>query len=328
MPRSSTGFDAIGTRWTLDTPAPLSADVLAAVHERIARFDRDWSRFRDDSWVAGVARGGAGTYRLPEDAGPLLDAYDVAARCTDGAVNPLVGRALEGLGYDATYSLRPRRDAGGALLTAAAPDWRASARRSADGRTLTLDEPALLDVGAGGKGYLVDLVAGVLAAHGITEHVVDAGGDLRVSLRAPERETEPQTESETEAEPETESKPEAEPEAEPEALTVALEDPRDTSRALGVLRLTDGALCGSATNRRAWAPDVHHVVDARTGVPTSDVLATWAVGPTALVADVAATALFFADPDLVASRFGIRYVVLRADGSARWSLGIDGEVFA
>jgi thiamine biosynthesis lipoprotein len=296
MPRSSTGFDAIGTRWTLDTPEPLPVDVLAAVHERIARFDTDWSRFRDDSWVAQVARGGAGTYALPDDAGPLLDAYDVAAGCTDGAVSPLVGRALEGLGYDAAYSLRPRRDAAGALLTAAAPDWRTSVRRSVDGRTLTLDEPALLDVGAGGKGYLVDLVAGVLAAHGLTEHVVDAGGDLRAAV--------------------------------PEPLTVALEDPRDTARAIGVLRLTDGALCGSATNRRAWAPGVHHVVDARTGVPTSDVLATWAVGPSALVADVAATALFFAEPDLVASRFGIRYVVLRADGSVRWSLGIDGEVFA
>ena len=296
MPRSSTGFDAIGTRWTIDTPAPLDPGVRAAVDERIARFDRDWSRFRDDSWVAAVARGGAGTYRLPEDAGPLLDAYDVAGRCTDGAVQPLVGRSLEGLGYDAAYSLRPRRDAAGTLLATPAPDWRTAARRSPDGRSLTLDEPALLDVGAGGKGYLVDLVAGVLAAHGVTEHVVDAGGDLRAAV--------------------------------PDPLTVALEDPRDTTRALGVLRLAKGALCGSATNRRAWAPGVHHVVDARTGAPTQDVLATWAVGPSALVADVAATALFFAEPDLVASRFGIRYVVLRAEGSVRWSLDIDGEVFA
>ncbi|WP_454051716.1 FAD:protein FMN transferase [Cellulomonas sp. Marseille-Q8402] len=292
----SAGFDAIGTRWTIDTRDPLPADVLAAVHDRIARFDQDWSRFRADSWVAEVARGGAGTYPLPEDAGPLLAAYDVAARCTDGAVNPLVGRALEELGYDAAYTLRPRRDAAGALLTGPAPDWRTSARRSADGRTLTLDEPALVDVGAAGKGYLVDLVAGVLTAHGVPEHVVDAGGDLRAAA--------------------------------PEPLTVALEDPRDTARAIGVVRLAAGALCGSATNRRTWAPGVHHVVDARTGAPTGDVLATWALGPSALVADAAATALFFAEPDLVASRFGIGYVVLRADGSVRWSLGIDGEVFA
>lgn len=294
MPRPSVGFQAIGTHWQLDTPEPLPAEVLAAVHARIARFDCDWSRFRDDSWVSEVARGGAGTYRLPDDAGPLLDAYDVAERCTAGAVDPLVGRALEDLGYDASYSLRPRRDAEGALLTTPAPPWRTTARR--DGSTLTLGAPALIDVGAGGKGYLVDLVAGVLAEHGVAEHVVDAGGDLRAAV--------------------------------PEPLTVALEDPRDPTRAIGVVRLGAGALCGSATNRRAWGEGVHHVVDARTGAPTSDVRATWAIGETALAADLAATALFFAEPDLVASRFGVRYVVLRGDGSVRWSLDLDGEVFA
>jgi thiamine biosynthesis lipoprotein len=296
MPRPDAGssFEAIGTRWQIDTPHPLPPGVLAAVRARIDRFDGDWSRFRADSWVTQVARSGAGTYPLPDDAGPLLDAYDVAAACTDGAVDPLVGRALEGLGYDAAYTLRPRRDDRGDLLTAGAPPWREVAHR--DGGTLTLDVPALIDVGAGGKGYLVDLVSGVLTAHGVTGHVVDAGGDLRSTAARP--------------------------------LTVALEDPRDPARAVGVVRLAGGALCGSATNRRAWGEGLHHVVDARTGVPTTDVLATWALGATALAADLAATALFFADPDLVASRFGVRYVVLRADGSIHWSLDLDGEVFA
>lgn len=295
-------FDAIGTRWEIDTPEPLDADVLAAVHDRIARFDADWSRFRADSWVSEVARSGAGSYALPADAGPLLDAYDVAAACTGGAVDPLVGRALESLGYDAAYSLRPRMGADGSPDRVIAPSWRTAAHR--DAGTLTLDQPALLDVGAGGKGYLVDLVSDVLVAHGLPVHVVDAGGDLRVRGGSP---------------------------AAP--VTVALEDPRDPARAVGVLRVAEGAVCGSATNRRAWGPGLHHVVDARTGAPTSDrqdddVIATWAVGSSALDADLAATALFFAEPDLVASRFDIRSVVLRAGGSIRWSLDLDGEVFA
>lgn len=294
MPRPSAGFEAIGTRWQIDTGDPLPGEVLAAVHARIATFDEDWSRFRTDSWVTRVARAGVGTYPLPPDAGPLLDAYDTAARCTDGAVSPLVGRALEALGYDPAYTLRPRTDADGTWATEPAPSW-SEVRR--DAGTITLPAPALIDVGAAGKGYLVDLVAGVLAEHGITEHVVDAGGDLRVRVPGP-------------------------------PLTVALEDPRDTTRAIGVVRLSEGALCGSATNRRAWGEGLHHVVDARTGTPVHDVLATWAVGPSALVADIAATALFFAEPDLVSARFGIRYVVLRSDGSVRWTLGLDGEVFA
>ncbi len=295
MPPSSVVFDAIGTRWQIDTTEPLQADVLAAVHARIAQFDVDWSRFREDSWVSDVARRGAGTYRLPADAGPLLDAYDAAHACTDGAVSPLVGRALEDLGYDASYTLRPRRDGAGALTTTPTPLWREATHR--EGASLTLDAPALLDVGAAGKGYLVDLVSGVLADHGVGGRVVDAGGDIRANSPAA-------------------------------ALQIALEDPRDTTRAVGVVHLAEGALCGSATNRRAWGEGLHHVLDARTGIPTQDVLATWAVAPTALVADIAATALFFAEPDLVAARFDVQYVVLRADGSIRWSLDLDGEVFA
>lgn len=295
MPPSSVAFDAIGTHWELDTAEPLAADVLAAVHTRIAEFDADWSRFRADSWVSDVARRGAGTYPLPADAGPLLDAYDVADACTEGAVSPLVGRALEDLGYDASYSFRPRRDGAGATVTAPAPRWRTTTRRE-DGR-LTLDAPALLDVGAAGKGYLVDLVSGVLADHGVAGRVVDAGGDVRAAGLA-------------------------------DPLRVALEDPCDPTRAVGLVRLGDGAVCGSATNRRTWGEGLHHVLDARTGRPTHDVLATWAVAPTALIADIAATALFFAEPDLVAARFGVQYVVLRADGSIRWSLDLDGEVFA
>jgi len=292
MPRPSSRFQAIGTRWQLDTDRPLDAADLGAVHDRIARFDADWSRFRDDSWVSRVAASGMGEYDLPADAGPLLAAYDVAARCTDGAVSPLVGRALEDLGYDAGYRLRPHRDQTGDLLVRPAPPW--SAIRRTDDR-ITLPADTLIDVGAAGKGYLVDLVVELLRGREFDPVTVDAGGDIRV-LGGP--------------------------------LAVALEDPDDPTRALGLLRVTDGAIAGSAPNRRAWGPGLHHVVDARTGRPTTGVRATWAIGPDALTADIAATALFFAEPDLVAARFGVRYVVLDADRRLRWSLDLGGEVFA
>lgn len=292
MPPPSTRFQAIGTHWVLDTDRALDADDLAAVHDRIARFDLDWSRFRRDSWVRLVAEAGAGTYELPPDAGPLLAAYDTADRCTGGAVSPLVGHTLESLGYDPDYRLRPHREPDGAVTTLPAPVWSEVSR---SGGRISLPTAALIDVGAAGKGYLVDLISALLTERGLTGHVVDAGGDIRVQGST---------------------------------LRVALEDPADPTRALGVLRVTDGAIAGSAPNRRAWGPGLHHVVDARTGRPTDGVLAAWAVAPDALTADIAATALFFAEPDLVAARFGIRYVVLDAERRLRWSLDLDGEVFA
>ena len=67
-------FEAIGTRWTITTPAPLAAPVVAAVGAEIERIDRAWSRFRDDSAVAEMARAG-GSHRVEATDQPLLDWY-------------------------------------------------------------------------------------------------------------------------------------------------------------------------------------------------------------------------------------------------------------
>ena len=70
------------------------------------RFDHDWSRFRDDSLVSRIARE-PGHHLLPDDAPALLDWYRELYEGTGGRVSPLVGRALESLGYDAIYRLAP-----------------------------------------------------------------------------------------------------------------------------------------------------------------------------------------------------------------------------
>jgi thiamine biosynthesis lipoprotein len=286
MRRPEASFDAIGTRWSIHVDGPLDVVTLRRVRSRIAAYDAVWSRFREDSVVARMSRE-AGTYRLPAEAGPLLDLYETLARCTDGAVSPLVARSLVRLGYDAGYSLRPAGDA------EPAPAWDEMLER--DGDTLVVREPVLLDVGAAGKGQLVDLVADELADCGIEQYVVDAGGDL-VHHGG-------------------------------DAFRVALQQPGDPTRAIGVVDLDGAALCGSAVDRRAWGDGLHHVLDARTGRPTEDVVATWVVAGSAMVADGLATAHFFADPDRLEAAFDHTYVRIGADGQVRYSLGLPGELF-
>lgn len=137
--------------------------------ERIERFDRDWSRFRDDSLVSRIARE-PGRHRLPADAGPLLQWYRELYEGTGGRVSPLVGRTLESLGYDAAYRLTP------ASTLAPVPAWADAI--AWDGEHLDTVGSVLLDVGAAGKGYLADLVSALLADLGIPTHVIDASGDL------------------------------------------------------------------------------------------------------------------------------------------------------
>lgn len=224
---------------------------------------------------------------LADDAAPLLEFYRELYDATRGRVSPLVGQALAGLGYDASYRLRTDDD------IPVPPRWDDAV--AWDGEALEVTRPVVVDVGAAGKGYLVDLVSELLSDAGIREHIVDASGDLR-SRGVPMR--------------------------------IALEHPLDPSKAVGVANLAEGAFCASATTRRAWGPGLHHVLDAVTGLPTRDVLATWVLAPTALVADGIATALFL-DPDRAfVGRTATAYARMLADGSVEASADFPGELFA
>jgi len=194
------------------------------------------------------------------------------------------GDLFEALGYDRSYSLRQS-----APVNAPA-DWRRVV--SIDDGALTLSQPALIDVGAIGKGRLVDLVLDHLEGQKQGALTVDAGGDVRCS-GVRER--------------------------------IGLEHPYDPTRIIGVVDLEDAALCASATNRRAWGDGLHHVLDARTGVPVRTVAATWAVAPTAMVADAAATALFFEGGAELAYRWGVEWVRMTTVGRIEWSPGFGTE---
>lgn len=207
---------------------------------------------------------------------------------TGGRVSPLVGRTMESLGYDAAYRLTPASTLVGVPAWDDAVAW--------DGEFLDTVRPVLLDVGAAGKGYLVDLLSTLLTGLGLTTHVVDGSGDLVARGATSE--------------------------------VVALEHPLDPTKAIGVVPLVDSALAASAVNRRAWGNGLHHVIDAVTGLPTSSVIATWALASDALHADGVATALFFdAAPELTSGE-GVSYARMFANGRVESSPDFPGELFS
>ncbi|WP_187976310.1 FAD:protein FMN transferase [Mycetocola sp. JXN-3] len=283
-------FEAIGTGWQITTENEVSPGDRATVSTLIDAYDAVYSRFRADSLVRGFAQTG-GSVDLGAHWPDLWDTYVDLEDLTAGAVTPLVGRALETLGYDAAYSLIPSGIPG---PVPALGDTLRSV-----GTVVTTTEPVLLDVGAVGKGQLVDLVVGLLMARGYTALTVDAGGDIRHAGSS--------------------------------GLRVALEHPFDPTRAIGVIELAGsgprGAIAGSATNRRAWGEGLHHVLDGRTGKPVDSIVATWAIGESALIADAAATALFFAGPEAVATRLDVDWVRMFTNGRVEFSRTLPGEVF-
>lgn len=157
---------------------------------------------------------------------------------------------------------------------------------SRHGTEVTLKEPVLLDFGAAGKGQLVDLVVTQLLEFGHTDFIVDASGDLRIVGEWSEQ--------------------------------IGLEDPRDSTQVIGAMHLSNKALCASAVNRRVWG-DWHHVVDPHTKLPTKEIIATWVVADTALLADGLATALFFTSPQTLATKYTYEYVRVHASGAVEYS---------
>src|SRR6266545_1982100 len=210
---SSFRFGALGTQWEIATGEPLDDVLRQLIRKRINDFERTYSRFRDDSLVAHIAAArGGGRFVFPEDSTVLFDLYDRLYDATAGAVDPLVGRRLELLGYDRTYSLTPAPAAVREAEALARPKWSSDVIR--DGTTVITHAPLVIDVGAAGKGYLVDLVSEMLRTAGVSDYVIDGSGDLRHSGQPP--------------------------------IRVGLEHPFDPALVVGVSNLRDAALSASA----------------------------------------------------------------------------------
>jgi FAD:protein FMN transferase len=284
---SAFSFDGIGTAWEISTPEPLPGAVRSRVRDTVEDYDRTYSRFRDDSLVARLARE-PGTVILPAGASGLEMLFRKLYRLSGGGMTPLIGGSLEQLGYGADYALRPLGD------PVPAPRWEDVL--AWNGTELVTSAPLTLDIGAAGKGQLVDLVAAVLRSAGIVEYLVDASGDMLHSGAEP--------------------------------LGVALEHPYDPTQAIGVVELYDGALCASAANRRAWGDGLHHVLDGATGRPVETVVATWTMATTTMEADALATALFIVDPKALEEEFNFSWLKVYSDGHAAYSAGFEGTLFS
>lgn len=277
-------FEAIGTRWDITHPltGEDEARVRSAIEQRIEEFDKNYSRFRGDSLIAKIARD-AGSFEMPTDFAPLFALYKKLFEITRGLFTPCIGGVLEDLGYDKTYSFTSR-------VSRPLVDF---ARISFDGRVLHTEEPVLLDFGAGGKGYLIDIIADMLAKE-CTAFAVNAGGDIRVHGIPKFR--------------------------------VGLEDPQATENALGVLEIENESICGSAGNRRAWGNN-HHIVNPVTHQSPKDILATWVVARNTMEADALSTALFFLSPAVLTEDFTFDWALLSNDRSVRFSDRCKGVFF-
>lgn len=306
---------ALGTGIVVNTSRPLPSVTREALDELINSYEAALSRFRPDSLLTLMSRSAeGGSYVFPDYCNDLFDLYDRLYMATGGALDPAVGADLVGLGYgsDMTFTMQPGI-AGRLGRIRGRATWGEDVRRV--GARLVTTRPVQLDFGAAGKGYLVDMMADVLEDASLNvgeamKYVVDAGGDMRFRSV--------------------------------DSLSVAMEDPDDLTRGVGLINMRVGSLCASAPSRRHWdgqGDDVsagslihlHHILNAIDGYPVRQINATWVCvdsdsHPTA-VADGLSTGLFLVEPDVLARYFSFTCAVMNRNRQAVISQGFPGHFF-
>lgn len=285
---------------------PLADPWLLDVQRLFAETEAELSRFRPTSGLSRLnAAAGTGPQKVSPMLQQVLGRALAAARITGGIFDPTVLPALYRAGYDRSFELLA---VNGSVPSASAPrngkqarpewadeslpptpGWQQVTLDTIDG-TVTLPAGLGLDLGGIAKGWTVDQAAARLGAQGAA--LIDAGGDIRAS---------------------------AAPGGQP--WPVAIADPFDDQRDLGMLLLTDGAVATSTIGRRRWQHDgrsMHHLIDPRRGEPCqSDLHTVTVVAPTTVQAEVAAKVAL-----ILGAKEGQAY--LEEQGWSGLFVGLDG----
>ena len=267
MGHATAVFQALGTtaQVTVADAEALPAAV-ELVEEELRAIDICCSRFRADSELSALNRSAG---REMAASPLLLEALTVAVRAaeaTDGDVDPTVGRALSGLGWDLDFSIVVSRGEPGSIQVVPAGGWR-SIRIDRARSTVRVPAGVEIDLGATAKALAADRSARAATSRTGAGVLVSLGGDIAVA---------------------------GEPPAGGWPILVA-DDHRSTSAADGqTIALESGGLATSSTTVRRWhagGSPRHHIIDPRSGLSADEVWRTVSVAaPTCVDANVASTA--------------------------------------
>jgi thiamine biosynthesis lipoprotein len=258
---------ALGTSVHLLTHELDIAPARAAAERVLADVDATCSRFRPDSELQLAQAGPRREVHLSALLTLAIDAAMHAARWTDGAVDPTVGRAIRAIGYDADFSLVANREAAIEIRLQPVPGWRA-VRFDARNRTLRMPAGVELDLGSIGKALAADLAAVAALGGSLTGGVlISLGGDIATAGHAPSGGW----------------------------RILAAEDSNTAPDQAGEVISIDGAAVATSSTRvrrwRAGGIERHHLIDPQTGGPVDGPWRTASVvADTCVEANAAATA--------------------------------------
>jgi thiamine biosynthesis lipoprotein len=229
--------------------------VAACAVEEVSRIEARYSRYRPENWLAEINRAAiAGqSIEVDDETAALLD-YSFACYQLSGGL------------FDITSGvLREEWDFASTRLPAAVDVTALLSRIGMD--KLVWNKPRLgfrhsgleLDFGGIGKEYAADRAAAVCTAHGITQGLIDLGGDIRILG--------------------------AHPDGQP--WQIRIRHPRALGTAVAIVQLATGALATSGDYERYIEIDAKrycHILNPHTGWPVTGLSSVSVVASECLLA--------------------------------------------
>lgn len=241
--------------------------------DEFAIVEKELSSWNESSTLAEVNRnaGEEEAVLVSRSFSEILKLSEKITRESNGAFNPLIGPVLKIWGFNGATppaAIPPQTVLQGALALASIDDVELSTCNSSNAVRLTRSGMQL-DFGAVAKGYAVDLVWRAARAQGLSNALIDLGGNLRALGEArPGR----------------------------EGWLTGVRDPFHESRLVARILLHDGEAIATSGNYERFVEingeRCAHIIDGRTGLPVKGVAAVTVVAPDAATADALSTALF------------------------------------
>ncbi|WP_061860278.1 FAD:protein FMN transferase [Priestia megaterium] len=254
----------MGTTVSIQVIAPQSdeANVLHHISKAFTIFktvETTCSRFAAKSEVMKLIR----HVKEPVSVSPLLfEALHFAvlvANETNGIFDPTVGKQLENRGFNEHYLYGKPVQVDEAVDSGSYKDIVLDTHK----KTVCLQKPMIIDLGAVAKGLAIDLAARSLPYQ---HFMINAGGDILVKGRNQHG----------------------------ELWKVGIQHPGIQTQSLLTLRVTDTAVCtsGNYARKNKTQPFMHHLVNPLSPSTGSSLLSCTAISPSAMLADALSTSAF------------------------------------
>lgn len=274
-----------------------ASTAFGAIGELLQRDQRAWHPWEPSDLTrlnAAIATGQP--YRTSSELSGLLRQAQQAYVASDGLFNAAIGRLVRLWGfhtsdYPITTPPPPAPNIAAALATQPRMDELVI---SDDGSVVSHNRAIQLDLNGLAEGYAAEQIAGLLRQRGITNALINIGGDVLALGQAVDR-----------------------------PWRVGIRSPQHRTFAGAELRGHEALFSSGNYNkfREADGQRWGHVLDPRTGQPARGVAAVSVIHDDAVTADVASTALMVAgsdDLERIARSLGVACVVLVGENGTVW----------